>query len=302
MGKKIWYSKPLSDMWSQYKQYYRLYKGSTEEFFYFRNNEIIQSRSSDPEDIQSWTNILDLWRLDTQKRFIHIYFKQKELRDFLENMSLTNLDEIVDFIFQEGETVLYAPSPDTINILAKPVKIQTYNFGIHVPYEKEDKGYAFQLEYNEEKELTLIWAIGTNQGWCSAENYKDNLKGKEEHSDFFARIFRLAINTIAYMKAFPECVKEGVPPTEKISPSFLLETSDKVIEAVSNPDSNRTVSPHFRKGHFKVLRSDYYTHKKGQIIYIPETMVNAVAKTVEKSNDEEKLKKFGERVDWNILN
>ena len=291
MGKKIWYSKPLSDMWSQYKQYYRLSKGSVEDFFKEKNQQILTTPAS-PLDIQCWASILDLWRLDAHQKFNHIYFKQKELRDFLADMKLHDLDGIINFIFSRGETFYFAPSLDTKKVLQTAQKIQTFSFGIHVPYEGENKGYAFQLTYSEKKELSLLWAVGTNQGWCSAEDYKENLKNKGKHSKFFAFIFRLAINTIAYMNAFPECVTEGVPPTEEETLSYMLDTSEKVYNTVKNPGSNRTVTPHFRKGYLKYLQSDFYTNKKGQIIFVQETMVNGKAKTVEKSKDENKLKKF----------
>lgn len=81
----------------------------------------------------------------------------------------------------------------------------------------------------------------------SAETYEYNLKNEGEHSDFFVKIFRLAVNTIAYMKVFPECVTEGVPPTEKESLAYTLDISEKVIEPFTNQDSVKTVVPHFRK-------------------------------------------------------
>ena len=38
------------------------------------------------------------------------------------------------------------------------------------------------------------------------------------------------------------------------------------------------VDPHFRRGYFKRLESDFYKNKKGQIIFVHETVVNAQAK------------------------
>lgn len=35
------------------------------------------------------------------------------------------------------------------------------------------------------------------------------------------------------------------------------------------------VNPHFRRGYFKRLESDFYKNKKGQIIFVHETVVNA---------------------------
>ena len=291
MGKKIWYSKPLSEMWNQYKQFYKVYKSSVEDFFQMKNKQILTTSNQLPEDMQSHASILDLWYLDANKKFTHIYFKNKELRNFLAEMKLSNLEETIEFLYESGESFKYTPSYDGIHPLGKSENIQVFSFGIHIPYEKEDKGYAFQLLFNERKELDLIWAVGKNEGWCSAENYKNNLKSSDEHSDFFTYIFRLAINTIAYMKAFPECVREGVPKTEFEECGYILEVSEKVLEN-TNIDSNKMISPHFRKGYWKLLKSDFYTHKKGQLVFVSETMVNGIAKTVEKSSDKEKLNSF----------
>ena len=291
MGKKIWYSKPLSEMWNQYKQFYKVYKSSVEDFFQMKNKQILTTSNQLPEDMQSHASILDLWYLDANKKFTHIYFKNKELRNFLAEMKLSNLEETIEFLYESGESFKYTPSYDGIHPLGKSENIQVFSFGIHIPYEKEDKGYAFQLLFNERKELDLIWAVGKNEGWCSAENYKNNLKSSDEHSDFFTYIFRLAINTIAYMKAFPECVTEGVPKTEFEECGYILEVSEKVLEN-TNIDSNKMISPHFRKGYWKLLKSDFYTHKKGQLVFVSETIVNGIAKTVEKSSDKEKLNSF----------
>lgn len=40
------------------------------------------------------------------------------------------------------------------------------------------------------------------------------------------------------------------------------------------------VNPHFLRGYFKRLESDFYKNKKGQIIFVSETMVKGTSKTV----------------------
>ena len=44
---------------------------------------------------------------------------------------------------------------------------------------------------------------------------------------------------------------------------------------------NGIVTTHFRRGYFKRLESDFYINKKGQIVFVHETVVNAQAKTLE---------------------
>ena len=124
MGKKIWYSKPLSEMWNQYKQFYKVYKSSVEDFFQMKNKQILTTSNQLPEDMQSHASILDLWYLDANKKFTHIYFKNKELRNFLAEMKLSNLEETIEFLYESGESFKYTPSYDGIHPLGKSENIQ----------------------------------------------------------------------------------------------------------------------------------------------------------------------------------
>ena len=67
MSKKIWYSKPLSEMWSQYNKFYRICRGTVDEFYSEKNKQIFSTFNQRSEDIQCHTSILDLWRLDAHK-------------------------------------------------------------------------------------------------------------------------------------------------------------------------------------------------------------------------------------------
>lgn len=60
----------------------------------------------------------------------------------------------------------------------------------------------------------------------------------------------------------------------------MIISSIKVVE-INEKSEPETVIPHFRRGYFKRLNSDFYKNKKGQIIFVHETVVNAQAKTLE---------------------
>ena len=131
--------------------------------------------------------------------------------------------------------------------------------------------------------------------WCSEKNYTELLQQNTKDAKEITKIFRLAINTIAYMEAFPECIKEGVPNHIKEfddENSFTLEIAEKVLESINRTNDGRIISPHFRRGYYKRLSSNFYKNKKGQIVFVSETMVNGIAKTVEKSKDDNKLENF----------
>ena len=95
------------------------------------------------------------------------------------------------------------------------------------------------------------------------------------------------------MKCFPECVKEGVPDVNNSNTyrykdrSVQLGTSDKVYSPVKG-----AMRPHFRRGHFKLLSSEFYKNKRGELIWVKETMVNSKSKVVETSDNKEKIQDF----------
>ncbi len=272
MGKKPWYSKPLATQWDNYLENYKNNKDTIEQFLIRINQQIMNNpfQSWQKQQLKKFT--WDLWYTDAINKMLHLYFIDKNLRNFLENIQLADLEGIGKYINENGMI------EEQGNL-----KLRIFPFGLHIPYENKYKGYAFGLMNNEQNQIILYWAIGKGGAWCSEKNYKELLKEDSRNSNEICRIFRLAINTIAYMEAFPECVKEGVPPyiKEEIKEkSFILEIADKIVEPVNNSSSGKVVSPHFRRGYYKRLSSDYYKNKKGQIIFISETMVKGMAKTI----------------------
>jgi hypothetical protein len=291
MAKKIWYSTPLKFIW---ENLYGVQKKLTPEFpdeniYAMLKRNMMNIELSDRENLDSHKltmSGLELWREDLQGKFLHIFFLEKYLRDFLENTSLPDLDGIKKYLYENGEDkdVFYI----TTGGQTKCVK---YTFGLHIPY--ETNGYAFSLELYENNTIELYFSHGDLNGLTSDKFYIDQVRKQDEKSLTSSKMFRLAVNTIAYMKCFPECVAEGVP-------KITLEKNEKrskrnVIFSLSEKitDSDRTQGsriPHFRKGFFRRLQSDYYTHKKGEIVFVTETMVKGKAKTISTS---ERIEEFG---------
>ena len=96
------------------------------------------------------------------------------------------------------------------------------------------------------------------------------------------------------MECFPECVRDGVPSTnnetvyQSKGRNVCLDISEKVLE-----EGQKGVKrPHMRKGYFKCLSSEFYKNKRGQIIFVRETMVKGKSKTVDMSEDERKINEF----------
>lgn len=290
--KNIWYSSPLKFFW---EELYKKQKSFTpnysdEQVFNVLHHGILNSPMYQGESSQSRDLVLsglELWKQDSEGDLLHIFFLDRALRDFLWTTPLSDLDGLRDYLYHHGKKkdILYFKTKEK-------AKCIIYTFGLHIPFEKN--GYAFSLSLFEDSTIELYFSHGENNGRLNDKFYSDLNKKRDSKSIQLSNMFRLAINTIAYLKCFPECVAEGVPEitnkhTELYSKkNVTFGITDKIIDTKDSPNSK---IPHFRKGHFRMLRSDYFTNKKGQLIYIHDTMIKGKAKTISKSERAEELSK-----------
>lgn len=290
MAKKVYYSKPLKYFWQHlYGTQKKLTPDlTTDQIFTLLRHSILNAPITAFETQDSRQVLisgLELWREDSRGELLHIFFLDKQLRDFLEATSLSDLEGIKKFLYQYGE------SKDVFHLYSKTHSNHVvYRFALHLPFESE--GYAFSLSLTEDGGVELYFSLGENGGFMADRFYGDVTKKVDEISVTQSKMFRLAINTIAYMNCFPDCVVDGVPKNlfqrseDMSATNFTLQLSEKVKE---NVGSQLSKIPHFRKGYFKVLRSDYFVNKKGQIIFVAETMVKGKAKTVSTSPNVDKF-------------
>lgn len=290
MSKRIKYSQPLSKIWEAYNKYNKNKNLSPKEFIWTWMTPQIKNPFL-PDGTQVQTNIFisEMFYADTQKEFLHLYFVDKSLRDFLKELPIKDFDGLMLSILEKGIDI----EGGAVNTFGQTIKTgkkeKSLEFGIHIPYENKDRGYAFSFIYQpENKCLVFAWLVGSNSGFITVEQYKTLINDKSENSKLVVEYFQLAVNTIIYMDTFPNCVIDGVPQNLKEEYSKKIEISEKVLNII-NSDSIKTMSPHSRRAYFKRLTSDFYTHKKGQTILVKETMVNGKAKTVYTANDLEKL-------------
>lgn len=286
MARKVYYSKPLKYFW---QHFYGTQKKLTPNFsddqiFAILRQNILAAPKMAFETENSRQLIvsgLELWREDSRGELLHIFFLEKQLLEFLETTSLSDLDGVKKFLYEKGL------SKDVFHLYSKTQNSHvTYQFALHLPYEAE--GYAFSLSLEEDGSVQLYFSLGENGGLMSDKFYAEVNKKVDEVSLIQSKMFRLAINTIAYMNCFPDCVADGVPKnlferTEDLSArNFTLELTEKIKE---NEGSKLSKIPHFRRGHFKFLQSDYFVNKKGQLVFVAETMVKGKAKTVSMSSE-----------------
>jgi len=94
-------------------------------------------------------------------------------------------------------------------------------------------------------------------------------------------MIKLVFGVCLYLHCFPNAMIDGVPKdaTARIKNHLRRETSHTVQTVPDIVDRSGT-TPHFRSGHFRLLSSDKFTKKQGQIIFVKETFVLGKAKTI----------------------
>lgn len=286
MTKKFYYSKPLRYFWKDlYGTQKNLTPDFTDEQIYLALKKNLLTRPIGFDETQESRSLIisgwDLWRDDSKGELLHIFFLDQELRNFLEKTPLSDLDGIKKFLFQNGQ------NREVNHLYSNEIRETiVYKFALHLPFEGD--GYAFSLSIEKDDSLELYYSLGKNNGRMSDKFYADVNKKDDDISKIHSNIYRLAINTIAYMNCFPNCVADGVPHNyfdyseNKLAKNLTFQVSEKIKDSES---SNLSKIPHFRKGHFRRLQSDYFTNKKGELIFVSDTMVKGKAKTISLTED-----------------
>lgn len=285
---RIKYSVPLRGMWERYRDWtVRMHSQDVEKFY----EVVYQYALSRPTQVEQQAIALQLnfWHKDYKGDFLHVWFEQKELYEFLQNdVALKELASIKHYLDVNGEHLkekdLYDHSIE--------YSFVRHDIALHVPYLEE--GYAFSFCLMPDNTITIFFADDDGIGQIHESEYNIAKLRKDEDGKTVERNFRFAVNLLAYMECFPECVREGVPARNNEivyqykGRNVKLGTSEKVIE----DGQQVTKRPHMRKGYFKCLSSEFYKNKRGQIIFVRETMVKSKSKTIDMSDDERKMENF----------
>lgn len=287
MAKKVTYSIPLRQAWKEYKQWCKATKSTDGEQFF---EKLCQFAYMD-QNITTRTaklRMASFWFNDYRKEILHVWLDDKELFGFLrDDVSLKDLDGIKTYLTQNGVPD-EMPDPST----GKPHKWIKYLIGVHIPNEIDGFAFGFSLDL-QCNEISLYIYSDDGVGQIHETEYEALKERTDWEAESIKKDFKFAINLIAYMECFPECVRDGVPDTNNSNTyrykdrSVQLGVSDKITETVKG-----SMRPHFRRGYMKYLSSDFYKNKRGQLIWVSETMVNAKSKTVEMSDNQEKVQDF----------
>ena len=215
---------------------------------------------------------------DLNHELTHIYLKDENLMDFFKAVEIRDLEGIKTYIVKDNGNSVVLNNDDLLENLTTGI-----NFGICLHIPKKSQGYVFGYSlYDTSNELRIFVNHGMEQYHISSNEIEDK-KSIVYTDQEMNEITKLAINLLSYIYCFPDCLVDGAPHDVKTENNHYLNTSEKVVYATEKAAAG-VVIPHFRRGYFKRLNSDFYKNKKGQIVFVHETIVNGVAKTLEEKS------------------
>lgn len=276
MDKHIWYGNCFKGLYKTYRELLKSNNFDTEKTIEYLKKQAIKCEKRDPDG--NYEREIAMFELDLNKSYMHIYFETKELKNFLWNLQIKNFNDIKNSVMNSEYEFMTDETGEHGKML---------NICIHVPFEKE--GYAFSICVKDNEDDNMyIYTLYNDCTYRIDEKTFKKINGKTTNSVEVecCNFATFVLNTIAYMISFPDYVQDGVPKillkNRKIKTlnNKLLSISPDILEKTSFDNEGRIVIPHFRKGHFRKLTSDYYVNKKGQLVFIKETMVKGAAVTL----------------------
>jgi hypothetical protein len=139
--------------------------------------------------------------------------------------------------------------------------------------------------------ITSSWFVSRDSGILKAFSNNDLV----ELSPEILRFVGVAFGEVLYFNSPDRFVLKRSPlkerdprksvhiPRSHERPVYTLLTPKEIREKLSIEEPSeliKHVSPHERRQHYRSLRSEVYTHKKGQTIIIPATWVGPSEKTI----------------------
>lgn len=271
MSKHLEFAKTFGVFYDAYRRFLR--------DIYDENNLITPQEQFHEWYLKNFTYSLDdatcsqLFIRDLNHELYHIYVPEPALIDFFKSIEIRDIEGIKQYIRDNGENVVVNKN-DECSELEEGIN---FAFCVHPARMKQGFVFGYTL-YLEQNELRIFINHGMEQFYISSTEIEK--KNSVVYTDQeINEMTKFAINLIAYINAFPECLTEGVPHGVKTENNHYLQASEKVIDALEKNEKD-VVSPHFRRGYFKRLSSDFYKNKKGQIVFVHETIVNGKAKTL----------------------
>ena len=218
-----------------------------------------------------------------EDKIVNYYLETKALYDFLR---LTEIKDVQAMASVVSEDAVSTPTLAFNGHIDEGAPVMDEDARarlgmIHVPGIKT----SFAFEIMASRKLiegvagVVIITNGDDVRLCPLS--EKHYRGKAgDWSDSAQRDVQLVGNLFMYIACFPESLIDD-PPEELLGVYKNQRNKKGVTLATHNSLISRDgVTPHFRRGHFRLLASERYTKKRGQVIFVRSSFVKGKSKTV----------------------
>lgn len=196
------------------------------------------------------------------KKYKTVFVEDEGVIDFIKNNKITGKDE---------DALIFAIN----NELPKLVDYRDQPISLSIASMKNNIFFKVFL-YDDHGQLMIGAISGTSISRIKiGKAFLESIDHDEDR-----KYENILLNTILYIAANPECLRDG--PPENFIKCQGFESRQKTI-LCSNQllDLSRNVSPHLRRGHFRLLSSEKFRNKKGKLVFVRPSMVKGKSLTVE---------------------
>ena len=234
----------------------------------------------------------------------HFFLETPELFDFLASCPIKENRQVLTYVRENGfrgVTQIHLPSYYDMVEATKSVKLPEKNtetyYGVihHMRVNSPSIKFAIYFFDNITSDDTVTTSIFIDDGKTSSlddistgeldATYEDVLSKGESINR------RIVWNLLMYTLCFSENTVAGFPTDLNRDEIFQAKLTQKnsttlTIREEFLDKETRVISPHVRGGYFKTLTSEFFVHKRGQIIYVNPTFIVGKSATTVIENDE----------------
>jgi hypothetical protein len=227
------------------------------------------------------------------------YFIQNNiLFDFLKNTDIKTNREIIKTAIIKNACFKKTLNGDNFYGFLGVIHSKNTDRSIFFDLELMENARTNKRTGEKEDSVSIVITNGNEKEWDCIANITDKLLNEisnsflydntnektivdNERSEKAINNFKLILNILFYMSAYPENILNQ-PPDERIENKIDPKNTKTITvsKEISDYLKDTELTPHLRRGHFRLLNSDYYKHKKGQVIFVRSSFVKGKAKTI----------------------
>ena len=268
--KKVKYSKPYKRLYAEIKavDVKRIQKMTEDEAEVF-----IQMQNKMNRKIGNTHTAFDIVIRNLRGEAEQIFIQDEALLEFLEETEVRDLTDFKQLFEPDRMCIIHLPNREnSVGVWLEPME--------HDSLGVKDSENKMEFLYIQTGNSNLVSDVNTfnkkNKGVVKVDG---NLVEKDEEGE---KLLSLAVNTFAYMSAFPEMIKNGLPKGCVMDKGRSAKKSVLQIEPSLIEKKEHGVKPHLRRGHFRYLSSDYFKKKQNQWVFVKASFVGSKeVKTVE---------------------